>query len=54
MGTLVEEFVKKLVGKLVSEKCQQKTTSFQIHTNVDLPSCVGKFAKRGREICHPV
>jgi ribosomal protein S17E len=54
MGTLVEELVKRLVKKLVGEKYQQKTSNFQIYTNTALPSRVGRFAKRGREICHPV
>jgi hypothetical protein len=54
VGTLVEELVKKLVEKLVDEKCDQKISIFQPHTKVVLPSCVGKFAKPCREICHPV
>jgi hypothetical protein len=54
VGTFVEELVKRLVEKLVDEKCPRKISNFQIHAKMALPSRVGKFAKRGREICHPV
>jgi hypothetical protein len=54
MGTVVEELVKKLVKKLVDEKCGQKVLNIQLHTEVTLPSYVGKFAKLCRESCHPM
>jgi ethanolamine utilization protein EutQ (cupin superfamily) len=54
MGILVEELVKKLVKKLVDEKCSQEFSIIQCHAKEVLPSCVGKFAKLCREICHPV
>jgi hypothetical protein len=54
MGTLVEELVKKFVKRLVDEKCCRKSLKIQYYAKEVLPSCVGKFAKPCREICHPV
>jgi hypothetical protein len=51
MGTLVEELVKRLVEKLVDKKCRKKTLYLQPYRKSALPSEVGRFAKRGREIC---
>jgi hypothetical protein len=45
VGTLVEELVKRLVEKLVNEKCPQKTSNFQTYTNAALPSEVGRGGK---------
>ena len=52
--TIVEELVRKLVKRLVDGKLGQKVLNIQLHAKVLLPSCVGKFAKPCREICHPV
>jgi hypothetical protein len=54
MGTLVEDLVKKLVKRLVNEKFGRKILQIQPHAKAILPSCVGRFAKPCREICHPV
>jgi hypothetical protein len=54
VGTLVEELVNKLVKRLVDEKYCQKVSKIQWYVKEVLPSCVGRFAKPCREICHPV
>jgi hypothetical protein len=51
MGTLVERLVKRLVKRLVDKKRGQKTLYLQPYRKAALPSEVGRFAKRGREIC---